>query len=480
MIRKTHLPYIITLLLFFTFSSCKKLDEKPLGFVEPKDFYNTPTQIIAAYTASMQGLWENWSGYQYPGILYFINDDQLRGGNLVIPNNFAADLWARHYSSISNVNAAIAAIKRGNLGSTISQTETDQLMGQGEFIRAWNYFMLVRLWGDIPLISDDTPDPIQNPPSRTPVADVYKSIVTDLLDAAAKLPVTWPADQSTRPTRDAAKGMLAKVYLTMATAPLNQTENYAKAADMAKQVMDAGTYSLIHDIDKVFTVDSRYGPEVMFTFTANYADQTMNGQAWYPPMLGGWANYTVESAWGETYPETPRKDAYLLTYIDGVKYTNWPGSNSPFIKKYMYSSASDYDAYRSIIVMPILRFADVVLAFAEADNMANGAPTPEAVAALNSIINRANGYVSNPNHPLATTAMTKIGFDTTVIEERNQELCFELGDRWFDLVRKRIVKQKNLPFYQQNFTDDDYLYPIPDNEIRLNPEITQNPGYTLP
>lgn len=480
MIRKTHLPYIITLLLIFAFSSCKKLEEKPLSFVEPKDFYNTPSQIIAAYTASMQGLWSNWEGYQYPGILYFINDDQQRGGNLVIPNNFASDLWSRHYGSISNVNAAIAAMKKGNLGNTVSQTEYDQLMGQGEFLRAWNYFMLVRLWGDIPLILDDTPDPIQNPPTRTPIADVYKSIVADLLDASAKLPVSWPADQSTRPTRDAAKGMLAKVYLTMATAPLNQTENYAKAADMAKQVMDAGTYSLIHDIDKVFTVDSRYGPEVMFTFTANYADQTMNGQAWTPPIMDGWGNFSVESAWAEAYPESPRKDAYLLTSIAGVKYTNWPGSNSPFIKKYMYSSSSDYEAYRSIIVMPILRLADVVLVFAEADNMANGAPTPEAVAALNSIIDRANGYVPNANHPLATTAMTKIGFDTTVIEERNQELCFELGDRWFDLLRKRILKQKSLPFYQQNFTDDDYLYPIPDNEIRLNPEIKQNPGYILP
>ncbi|MCL4483934.1 MAG: RagB/SusD family nutrient uptake outer membrane protein, partial [Bacteroidetes bacterium] len=65
-----------------------------------------------------------------------------------------------------------------------------------------------------------------------------------------------------------------------------------------------------------------------------------------------------------------------------------------------------------------------------------------------------------------------------VIEERNQELCFEM-DRWFDLVRKRILLQKSIPTIQQNFTDDDYLFPIPDDDIQLNPLIKQNPGYVL-
>jgi hypothetical protein len=92
------------------------------------------------------------------------------------------------------------------------------------------------------------------------------------------------------------------------------------------------------------------------------------------------------------------------------------------------------------------------------------------------VINRANGYVDNAEDPLATTGLTKEEFDEKVIEERNYELCFEL-DRWFDLIRKHILKEKSLPSIQQNFTDDDYLFPIPLNDIRVNPEITQNPGY---
>ncbi|MFT3948539.1 MAG: RagB/SusD family nutrient uptake outer membrane protein [Agriterribacter sp.] len=471
-----YIFYMLSATLF----SCKKLTETPLSFVEPTSFYQTKAQIEAAFAASMNSLWNGWDGYQYPGLHYFEYDDQLGGGNLVIPNNFAADLWRKHYAAILNLNTAIAAMKNGNLGSSVDEETLNQLMGQALFLRGWNYFVLVRLWGDLPLVLDDTEDPIANPPSRTAVKDIYTAIVSDLTTAVADLPAEWSDGSITKPTRDAAKGMLAKVYLTMATAPLNETDNYAKAAALAKEVIDAGTYSLIHDIDKVFTLDTRYGPEVMFTFTANYADGTMSPQVWTPPVLNGWGDYAVQPQWAEAYPETPRKDAYLLTMLNGVKYTNWSGTSTPFIKKYMYDTQDDYNAYRSNVVLPVLRLADVYLMFAEADNMANGAPTQAAVDAVNKIIERANGYTTNANHPLATIGMSKDAFDALVIEERNQELCFETGDRWFDLCRKRILGEKTIAFYRQNFSDDDYLYPLPDNDLRLNENLTQNNGYSMP
>jgi hypothetical protein len=126
--------------------------------------------------------------------------------------------------------------------------------------------------------------------------------------------------------------------------------------------------------------------------------------------------------------------------------------------------------------MPIIRYADVLLIFAEAENMANGGPTQAAVEAVNQVIDRANGNTINADHPKLTAAMTKEAFDEAVIEERNQELCFEF-DRWFDLVRKRILKEKSIPTIQQNFSDADDLFPVPDNDVQLNPLITQNPGY---
>jgi len=142
----------------------------------------------------------------------------------------------------------------------------------------------------------------------------------------------------------------------------------------------------------------------------------------------------------------------------------------------MYDNQDDYDNYSSIMSMPVIRFADVLLIYAEAANKVNHGPTQAAVDAVNLIIDRANGYTPIAEHPMLTTAMTEDAFDAAVIEERNQELCFEY-DRWFDLVRKEILEEKTVPVYKVNFTTDDYLFPIPDADIELNKSLEQNPGY---
>jgi hypothetical protein len=128
---------------------------------------------------------------------------------------------------------------------------------------------------------------------------------------------------------------------------------------------------------------------------------------------------------------------------------------------------------------PIFRYADVLLLFAEAENMASGGPTQAACDAVNLIIDRATGGVANPADPLFTTSMTQQEFDAAIIQQRSWELCFEY-DRWFDICRKRILYEVTDPDYQQNFSVNDYLLPIPLRDIRLNPLIEQNPGYSVP
>ena len=134
---------------------------------------------------------------------------------------------------------------------------------------------------------------------------------------------------------------------------------------------------------------------------------------------------------------------------------------------------------------PILRYADVLLIYAEAANMAGGGGTApqQAVDAVNEVIDRANGYQVNPLHPLLTTAMSKQDFDAAVIQERNWELIFENGDRWFDICRKRILDDPKVTVREEdriNFSVDDYLFPIPETDLRLNPLLEQNPGYPVP
>ncbi len=464
--------YILSILLFTATFSCKKLDEKPKSFVTPEKFYNSSAQIEAAFAASMNSLWDAWSAYGY-GMATFANDDQLNGGNLNIPNDWGSDLWAAHYNAILNLNAAISAMKKGSLKGIVSTSDQNVLMAQARFLRGFNYFMLVRMFGDLPLMTEDIEDPFQAKVKRSPVSEVYSLITDDLTFAYQNLPDAWPDAMRGRPNSDVAKAMLAKAYLTMATFPLNQVENYKKAADLAGQVIADGRYSLVTNINDVFSAATKYGPEMMWSFNSNYNDMATDPHIWSD--MDGWGDESADPIWVGKYPDQPRKYAYIqITNRAGESYLDL--GNLPGIKKYLYDTEEDFDAGRSIVNMPVMRYADVLLIFAEADNMVNGGPTQKAIDAINQIINRANGYVVNADDPLATLAMSKDEFDTKVIQERNYELCFEY-DRWFDLIRKHILKEMSNLDIQQNFSDDDYLFPIPSNDIRLNPELTQNPGY---
>ncbi|MBK8505857.1 MAG: RagB/SusD family nutrient uptake outer membrane protein [Saprospiraceae bacterium] len=149
------------------------------------------------------------------------------------------------------------------------------------------------------------------------------------------------------------------------------------------------------------------------------------------------------------------------------------------MRKFLYDSRGNLERLLSTPNIPILRYADILLMYAEASNMANGGPTPEAVDAVNQVIDRANGHVDNPNYPKLTMSMTAQEFDAAVINERNYELCFEF-DRWHDLVRKRILCDVVNPDVKVNCDDNDYLFPIPQADLRLNPLLDQNPGYPIP
>jgi hypothetical protein len=128
---------------------CTKLDEQPRDFIEPGKFYNTPAQIVSAYAAAMLTVcngWD-WTGYAWPAWLNMMNDDQLDGGDLVISPETGRELWSLHYTALLNINAAISALKQDKLGNAARADVKKLLEGEGRFLRAWNYFQLVRLLG---------------------------------------------------------------------------------------------------------------------------------------------------------------------------------------------------------------------------------------------------------------------------------------------------------------------------------------------
>ncbi|MGC1240686.1 MAG: RagB/SusD family nutrient uptake outer membrane protein [Chryseosolibacter sp.] len=459
-------------------SACVELDETPKDFTGPSNFYNNPGQIESSFASAMSRLYSEWSGYSY-GHWIFANDDQMYGGNLVLSDDHGSDLWNAHYRAIADLNPAIKALIDDRLGTTATQEQKDELMAQARFLRGFNYFNLVRLFGGVPLITEET-NVVTDEIVRAPIADVYALIESDLLFATQYLPDSWSDDTQGRPAKGAAKTLLAKVYITMATAPLNNATYYAKARDMAADVMDDGEYTLVTDVDKVFALENAYGPEMMFSFNASEDDNSTPPQIWLPgSMADGWGDFKADKAWGENYPAEPRKDAYLLLEDwEGNPYTTFDGT-TPYVKKFLYDSRENQERYRSVQNIPILRFADALLIFAEAENMVNGGPTQAAVDAVNQIIDRANDYAPNAADPLLTTGMSQAAFDAAVIQQRNLEFCFEF-DRWHDLVRKRILCDMTIPAYQPNCDENDYLWPIPQTDLRLNKKLEQNPGYATP
>ena len=474
---------LLLVLTVFSFA-CKKLDEKPISTVTPANFGNSALQIEAAYAGSMNYLWNYWEGYGY-AYGPFINDDQLNNGDLNIPADNADDLWNRHYMALLNINNALSSIKNGNVEGE-SQVTLDGLEAQGKFLRAHNYFMLVRMFGGVPLITEDTPDPIMNPMLRASIADVYALIVSDLTYAAQHLPESWSGAPG-KPTNGAAKGMLAKVYLTMATYPLHEISNYQKAADLALEVINSGVYHLVDSPNEVFSLANKYGPEMMWSYNSTYDDISTDPEIWTTEnyLDGGWGDAAIDTSFEHRWPDQPRKDAYLFTHWNGDQYPDFP-EQTPFCKKFFfYISEDDFNGYSSIANFPIIRYADVLLIYAEAANMAAGGGTaPQgAVDAINQVIDRGNGYVPNAGHPMLTTSMTKAEFDAAVIQERSWEFVFEACDRWFDICRKRILDDPNVTVRasdRANFSEDDYLFPIPETDLRLNDLLQQNPGYPTP
>ncbi len=464
--------YLIAGLAIFTACDAFDLEENPKSFIAPDNFFNTPAQIESVLAGTMGRSFSNWGGYSYNPAFHRFSD-QNAGGNLVITQNYGSGIWSLHWNNLKDINHAIAALVKGKLGGTPTNIQ-DQLMGQLKFLRAWNYFQLVRHWGGVPLLTEETADYFSALPSRASVVEVYGLIERDLTEAIQKLPENWGALVG-RPTRDAAKGLLSKVYVTMATAPVNDASYYQKAASMAKEVIDAGNYRLVEDISDVFSFATEDGPEMMWSFQANSEHRSTDPRVW--SAIHGWGDYSCDRFWVDSiYPEQPRKYEYLEIYSrDGIHHDSL--GRGIGIKKYLYDTWENFARGVTTVNMPIIRYADVLLIFAEADNMAKGGPTQAAVDAINQVIDRANGHEPNPEYPLLTIDMSKDEFDRAVINERSYELCFEY-DRWTDMLRKRIIPEVVREFYLVNFTEDDYLYPIPESDTRLNPNMEQNPGYS--
>lgn len=476
----------------FILPSCKKfLTEDPKNVVAITNFYQTENDAIAAVNAIYAYLGSTSTGSTagvYHSTFWVIAgcaSDEMLNQSIFWPdidqiskfvetpiNNSLEETWTMHYKAITLANIAIARIP----GIDMDPTLRTRLINEAHFLRGLLYFDMVRLFGSIPLVLEEV-EPL-TPAVATP-DEIYAQIIADLT-AAEDLPDSYPpGDGRGRATKGAAKSILAKVYLTQG--------DWTNCATKCKEVIDGGQYALWDDFADVFKLSSRGGKEAIFS--VGFGDGGGAISFWevgqfnvrlLPPQLSvegvqnaqGW-QVPTQNLYDEFDPQDRRREVTFITEIhnpDGTITTI-----SPYIQKYWdreaepqgNGSANDY---------PVIRYADVLLMYAEAENeLGNSA---EAHTYINMVRKRArwDGSVERAAVPDYVN-LSQSDFRAAVLKERRMEFVAE-GQRFFDLQRTKTLETL-VPIAKPGIQPQDkhYLFPIPQREIDLNPNLTQNPGY---
>ncbi|NML23480.1 RagB/SusD family nutrient uptake outer membrane protein [Pseudoflavitalea sp. G-6-1-2] len=490
--------------------SDKFLDVADKGNLSESTFWTNRQQAIWGITATYGALQGNtgdkWAFYEqlFVGLTYKSdevdnNKNEPYGKELAAFVNGADDyatagVWSTFYAGIGRANQVIDNVP----GITaMSEAERKELVAEAKFLRAYNYFMLVNGFENVPLVTKYEKDITKLKRKAAPPAEVWALIEADLKEAEATLPDNYvDAGMQGRATRNAAKAMLGKVYLYQEKWP----EAEAKLGEVY------GKYSLLTNFVDNFNGKAENGPEsifeIQFSGDRSVADERhpLNFEL-TPYPLGGWDEISV-SPWLES---EMRKDLKTNgTYSDRIYnsiFFDDPNSKmldlgSPqtltsyadvkadlrekaYFTKYTYPT--DKGGSYTGVNITIIRYADVLLMLAEAKNE-NG-KTGEAVDLINEVRRRSHAKELVAADFNKTTLRTHIRH-----HERPVELSMEWGIRWFDLVRwgrgntakesiKATLQLHNKPF-ANNFDDKKHIrYAIPSAERAANPLVDQNFGY---
>ncbi|MGM9510349.1 RagB/SusD family nutrient uptake outer membrane protein [Larkinella sp. GY13] len=474
---------LVFLLLLVTATSCKDfLALTPEYQISDQTFYKNQNDFETALTgvySTFRGLF-NTSNVVYLADLTTdnteiqwsspsVNEMQLDQNAVVSTNTNIQAAWNTCLYTISRSNAIINRID----GVNFDQTTKDRIKGEAKFLRAYSYFYLVRLFGNVPLISQEFSSPAEVAAADLalkPAAQVYEVILADLTSAETLLPATLNSDR-TKASRPTVKALLGKVYLTL--------KNYDLAATKLKEVIDAKTYSLVPDYRTLFTNGNNNLAESIFEIEY-VAGRSMgnNYSALFTPAITSMAIFPGNlQGSGRIVPTLDLLRAYetgdarkAISVNDSVLLINGRKSYSRYGLKFVDFKAIDLSD--GTITFTQLRYADVLLMYAEVLN--EQGKTAEALPFINQVRTR----VKLPD----LTGLTQAGLRTAIEKERRVEFLFE-GQRWFDLVRTgraQTVLNAHYASLNLSFKVDDFelIFPIPQNEVDLNPTlIKQNPGY---
>lgn len=373
-------------------------------------------------------------------------------GNSLQSSNQALilNLWTPAYTLIYQVNACIEGLNGSN---SLSETTKSQLLGESYFIRAFIYFNLINLFGDVPLIVSTNYEINAGLP-RTNSTLVKARIKQDLITAIGLLSPEYPTANRVRVNKWAALSLLARINL--------YNENWVEAENEASQVIASGSYSLERELNHVFLYNSKESIFQLMPVSKGYntteGNQLVPGPGSSAIPLCSLSPYLLnafepgdkrDSIW------VGRKTVGSMVYTYPYKYQLKSNFTTTFVLNEFYT---------------VLRLAEQYLIRAEA--RANQQNLTGAIEDLDSIRSRAGLPLLSITNPF----ISKEDLLIAIQNERQTELFAEWGHRWFDLKRTKqadaVLKNR-----KSSWNSTDTLYPIPSTERIQNPNLTQNDGY---
>lgn len=508
----------------FTFSSCNKfLEEVPSDFVAPVNYYKNEKEVYSALAGvyDILGKTSTYGRYLFfeydisdQGYTYFSATQDIGLYNYDIGDVKLIETWSTLYEGINRANLLLENIDK----ATMSPNLKEVYKGEALFLRAYYHFVLTSLWGEVPLRLKAVTDPSDVDLQPSKLATIYQQIVSDMEIAAEKVnPVTSYA-QAGRVSKSTIWGILARVNLKMAGHPLQDKSRFAEAKKWAQKVIDLGFHRLNPDYSQVFKNHSQkvYDLkesiwEVEFSYISGSQNEegrvgVINGILATSATLGSstGSHRAVREYYNIFENNDKRRDWNITNYTyattSPVSYTYYTGAvgYNRYVAKWRreFEISPAKSTYTSIINFPLLRYSDVLLMYAEADNKLTGSRSSESDDYVNMVRRRAFGKLEPGATNVAeydiATGLDEDDFHSVIQAERSKELGYE-ALRKFDLVRwgNFVLTMQNLATYftvvpttlqpgfrvYQNVTAKDTLMAIPRDEITVNKLMIQNKGW---
>ena len=493
-----YFPLNVVLILTLLLSGCDFLNRSPYDSVDTSQGFQTLADAEAAINAAYQPLqWAKLYNMRIWTLDIIAGNSEVGAGGgtdgeetvdlanfIADADNFAAlDLWRGPSPGILRCNFVLQKVPAMNIDETIK----NRILGEAHFLRAHYYFLLVRLFGGVPLQTEPADSNSDLLLPRASAEKVYELIVEDLDQAITLLPKrsAYTLEHIGRATKEAAMAELARVYLTH----YQDYEHYQLVVDLCEEIRKMG-YQLEADYADLWNPSKQNGVESIFEVQyygkTNYDFWSNENQAsWLSTFTGprnsgmaagcyGWNQPTAEFVSQYETGDVRKEKTVFYTgcpTFDGMTYSSAYSTTGYNVRKFLITKTQSPDYNTSNQNWVVTRYADVLLMKAEALNEMG--QTTLAEAPLYEV--RCRAGLTNRS---TIEGLSQMQMREKIIHERRMELAFE-GHRWFDIIRYKDNYALNFlhSIGKTAATSKHLLLPIPTQEREANPKLTQNPGW---